>query len=106
MEDWDLWIRLAEAGAVFRKTDAPMVRYRKHSGAACADGEKYKQREDALRRKHGSNPMMLMELIKRLRETEKELEKVTEAYRGMVSGYQRSLSSRIRKHLKSILRRK
>ena len=42
VEDWDLWIKLAMGGYRFKRSTAPLVKYRQHSGAAGADREKLK----------------------------------------------------------------
>jgi GT2 family glycosyltransferase len=52
IEDWDLWIRLAEAGAEFAFTDQATCGYRKHPAAATSDEAKCRQRMAALARKH------------------------------------------------------
>jgi glycosyltransferase involved in cell wall biosynthesis len=52
IEDWDLWIRLAEAGAEFVFTDQATCGYRKHPAAATSDEAKCRKRMAALARKH------------------------------------------------------
>lgn len=53
VEDYDLWIRLVEAGCRFVLLDEVLVRYRKHSGAASDDPERMQQLERAIVQKHG-----------------------------------------------------
>jgi glycosyltransferase involved in cell wall biosynthesis len=52
VEDWDLWIRLAEDGASFAFVDEITVEYRKHSDAATADAHAMDLRLQALIAKH------------------------------------------------------
>lgn len=52
IEDWDLWIRLADAGAEFAFTDQATCGYRKHPAAATSDEAKCRKRMAALARKH------------------------------------------------------
>ncbi|MGV3638647.1 MAG: glycosyltransferase family 2 protein [Flavobacteriales bacterium] len=52
IEDYDLWIRLVEAGARFRFLSTIGARYRKHAGGATAHEEKFKVLHERLYQKH------------------------------------------------------
>lgn len=52
IEDYDLWIRLVEAGARFRFLSTLGARYRKHAGGATAQEEKFKHLHERLYQKH------------------------------------------------------
>lgn len=96
VEDWDLWIRLASVGMKFRRSDAPLVNYRQHGSAASADGEKFRQREEAIHRKFLSDPRMADVVLARLREAERQRDRVEAEYRNLVGLNQRSLQSRLK----------
>lgn len=52
IEDYDLWIRLVEAGHRFAFMPAISARYRKHAGGATSDEEKFKRLHALLFAKH------------------------------------------------------
>lgn len=52
IEDYDFWIRLVEAGARFAFLSTISVRYRKHTGGATAQEEKFKVLHERLYQKH------------------------------------------------------
>ncbi|MBE2181064.1 MAG: glycosyltransferase [Chthoniobacterales bacterium] len=52
-EDYDLWIRLVEAGCRFVLLNEVLVRYRKHAGAASDDPERMRRLERVIVQKHG-----------------------------------------------------
>jgi GT2 family glycosyltransferase len=52
IEDYDLWIRLVEAGYRFAFMSSISARYRKHAGGATGDEEKFKQLHAVLFAKH------------------------------------------------------
>ncbi len=52
-EDYDLWIRLVEAGCEFVLLNDILVRYRKHPGAASDDPGRMRQLERVIVQKHG-----------------------------------------------------
>lgn len=105
VEDWDLWIRLALEGVVFRRSDAPLVNYRQHGGAATSDGTKFRIREEAIHRKYLSDLLMGEVVLDRLRDAEQQRDRLEEEYRGMVTSHHRRPSVRFRCWLKSLIRR-
>lgn len=52
IEDYDLWIRLAELNARFVFTPAASCHYRKHAGAATSDEARMRRLHEELTRKH------------------------------------------------------
>jgi glycosyltransferase involved in cell wall biosynthesis len=54
IEDYDLWIRLVEAGAQFHFLSTISARYRKHAGGATAQEEKFKVLHERLHAKHAA----------------------------------------------------
>lgn len=52
VEDWDLWLRLIEAGRLFRFNTETVALYREHTGAATQQNDPMIQRVIALRNKH------------------------------------------------------
>jgi len=52
VEDWDLWLRLVEAGRLFRFNAETVALYREHTGAATQQNHRMIQRVIALRKKH------------------------------------------------------
>jgi len=56
VEDWDLWLRLAEAGRGFRFNGEAVAFYREHSGAATQQNDRMIRRVIALRTKHLTSP--------------------------------------------------
>src|SRR5581483_7037426 len=51
-EDWDLWLRLAAAGAAFRCVAEEVVRYRRHPGGLTADVAAVARSQIELHRDH------------------------------------------------------
>jgi glycosyltransferase involved in cell wall biosynthesis len=105
VEDWDLWIRLALAGAVFRRSDAPRVNYRQHAGAACADRSKVTERCLALMCKHGNNPRMMRCLIDRSEKAEGELGTLRTEYADLLKAHSRTMDRRIKSLLTRMIGR-
>lgn len=66
-EDYDLWIRLAQAGARFCFLRDITCDYRKHPAAATSDPEKDRQRREAVYRKH---PLFFIDGLRQLLEAE------------------------------------
>ena len=54
-EDWDLWLRLAAAGARFAATPAARVRYRRHAGGLTADIAALARAQLVVHRRHGAS---------------------------------------------------
>jgi glycosyltransferase involved in cell wall biosynthesis len=64
-EDYDLWMRLAEDGAVFYGMPQHLVRYRRHSGAMTASEFTAIPRMINVLKKHASRPGLLHSQVKR-----------------------------------------
>jgi glycosyltransferase involved in cell wall biosynthesis len=104
VEDWDLWIKLAMTGYCFKRSAAPLVNYRQHSGAAGADREKLKERTFALMCKHGASPIFMRVLLGRWRAVEEQLDDAHVSYRKLLAAHNATLDRRIKKILKSLFR--
>jgi glycosyltransferase involved in cell wall biosynthesis len=104
VEDWDLWIKLAIAGYTFKRSQAPLVNYRQHIGAAGANREKLQQRTFALMCKHGANPVFMEVLLERWRFVEKELAEAHSNYRRLLLAHNATFDHRIKRMLKGFLR--
>ena len=102
VEDWDLWIKLALSGYKFQRSEAPLVNYRQHAGAAGADRVKLKQRTFALMCKHGANPIFMRVLLERWRKVEEELAEAHKSYRGLVAAHNATFDRRLKNALRSL----
>lgn len=63
VEDYDLWVRLVEAGCEFSFIEKVLVRYRRHPGAAAEDTALIARRQKVIAEKHG---VFMMTSMRRL----------------------------------------
>ena len=78
IEDYDLWIRLAQAGKKFRFITECLVRYRKHESAATSDTLRMQQLLERIVAKHSSffitsNTIMTRQALNRIDRTNESL---------------------------------
>lgn len=104
VEDWELWIRLAFAGANFRPSSAPRFYYRQHAAAATSDKEKCRQRIEEVYRKHLGNALMLEVLLDRVHHAERLANELTENYRKLLWDHRRTWDRRIKDALRRLFK--
>jgi glycosyltransferase involved in cell wall biosynthesis len=105
VEDWDLWIKLALSGYIFKRSSAPLVNYRQHEGAAGSDLEKLRQRTLALMYQHASNPVFFKVFLDRLHFLEKELMSSYQSYRNLLDAHKKTFDRRIKSFLKQLIKK-
>jgi len=106
VEDWDLWIRLALAGAKFERTAAPQVCYRRHLESASADDSKMLQRSVNLMKKHHTEFRVVEALYLNCHRLEIESQQLQGRYDGLKSIYNRTIDRRSKNLVKKLLGRK
>lgn len=102
IEDWDLWIRLADSGADFAFTGARTAYYRKHPGAATSDEAACRRRLHSFALRHWATIskyswVMQVEYMVKLEFCERRLNNL--------EAFPQGFSSRMLRMLKMMLRR-
>lgn len=91
IEDYDLWIRLHQAGSGFRFVNEGLVRYRKHEGAATSDRRRMQRLHECLTTKHAaffaaSQISMMRFMMNRIERTKASLKNPVRALLKRFSG--------------------
>lgn len=105
VEDWDLWIRLALAGATFERTKAPPVYYRRHVESASFEFSKMWARSLNLMKKHRGEFRVVEALYEKCHELEAEMEQLQRRHDGLESVYQHTLDRRSKNWLRKLVGR-
>lgn len=89
IEDYDLWIRLAEKGYRFVFLDDVTARYRKHETAATADLEKGRERNNVLCARHASfflrmQGKLIQDMHEEIQRTYEEITRLKSAMRNPI----------------------
>lgn len=102
VEDWDLWMRLALAGAKFAYISVPGTFYRRHPASASADLSKMWQRSLNLMKKHQREFRVMAALFTKSFRIEEELDQLQNRYNGLRTIYGRTVDRRLKNSLQKM----
>jgi glycosyltransferase involved in cell wall biosynthesis len=105
VEDWDMWIRLALKGCVFRLSEAPPIFYRRHEEADSVPGPKFRIKSRAVRVKHGLNPRVIDAIEDTLETLEKNLAQSHAAYQRLAHAYRGTWDYRFKEAVRKLIGR-
>ncbi len=105
VEDWDLWIRLALAGATFLHTAVPTVFYRRHPGSASIDDSRMAQRCIRLMHKYRTEMRVTEALYMSRLRLITELRELQAWYDGLRTVYHGTLDHRLKRCVRRFLGR-